>query len=328
MPKPAHETVNLMLTIVSLMFVLLLCSALLLALATWAWRAAIRFDKGMLRAYAETAWRAMFPARAVGWEVLERRILTKMRRGVTISVSGVSVVPRSFRVSLAPEDMNSMSGVLSFVEDNLSRRLTAEARRHGWRCASPPTVRFHADPTVPRGLPLVEAIFSDANIEPQNAEEPDASSIDLPLSPTERLPRTRTRMDEPPQARTADEGPLVHTQPWIVTELASMDGDDASFDLSDRTDDVLIGREPDCDMVLEVPTVSNRHCRLRRTDDGWAIEDLGSLNATFRNGTRITEAVMLAHGDYLSFGRGGPRFLYSRFDSSLPVRRRTRRSGS
>lgn len=59
----------------------------------------------------------------------------------------------------------------------------------------------------------------------------------------------------------------------------------------------VIGRAPDCDLVIAHPQVSARHCRLIRTGTGWVLEDLGSTNGTFVNGVRIQGAVTVRPGD-------------------------------
>jgi pSer/pThr/pTyr-binding forkhead associated (FHA) protein len=50
---------------------------------------------------------------------------------------------------------------------------------------------------------------------------------------------------------------------------------------------VTIGSKPDCDLVVNVPSVSGRHCRLTRDDNGFVLEDLNSTNGTFVNGERV-----------------------------------------
>jgi len=50
---------------------------------------------------------------------------------------------------------------------------------------------------------------------------------------------------------------------------------------------VTIGSRPDCDLVVNVPSVSGHHCRLTRDENGFVLEDLNSTNGTFVNGERI-----------------------------------------
>jgi pimeloyl-ACP methyl ester carboxylesterase len=63
-----------------------------------------------------------------------------------------------------------------------------------------------------------------------------------------------------------------------------------------------IGRSPECDIFLDDVTVSRRHAVVTRGDDGFTIEDLGSLNGTFLNRSRIDNGV-LDNGDELQIGK-------------------------
>jgi pSer/pThr/pTyr-binding forkhead associated (FHA) protein len=54
---------------------------------------------------------------------------------------------------------------------------------------------------------------------------------------------------------------------------------------------VTIGSRPDCDLVVNVLSVSGHHCRLTRDETGFVLEDLNSTNGTFVNGERIRGAV-------------------------------------
>jgi len=54
---------------------------------------------------------------------------------------------------------------------------------------------------------------------------------------------------------------------------------------------VTIGSRPDCDLAVNVPSVSGHHCRLTRDETGFLLEDLNSTNGTFLNGERIRGAV-------------------------------------
>ena len=64
-----------------------------------------------------------------------------------------------------------------------------------------------------------------------------------------------------------------------------------------------IGRSPDCDLPLGDPTVSWRHAELRRTEDGWMLVDLGSMNGTRVNGWRADSGFTVRAGDCVRFGR-------------------------
>src|SRR4051812_35627906 len=62
-----------------------------------------------------------------------------------------------------------------------------------------------------------------------------------------------------------------------------------------------IGREG-CDVNLMDPEVSRRHATIRDQGGSLAIEDLGSTNGTFVNGSRITVVTVLKDGDEVRLG--------------------------
>ncbi len=68
----------------------------------------------------------------------------------------------------------------------------------------------------------------------------------------------------------------------------------------------LIGGDPRCDIVVDQPTVSGRHCRLTRTNEGLVIEDLQSTNGTFVNGRRIEGPTKVTKADTITLGRSVP----------------------
>ncbi len=68
-----------------------------------------------------------------------------------------------------------------------------------------------------------------------------------------------------------------------------------------------IGRDFCCDLVLEDPSVSRRHARLGWNGVGWTLVDVGSKNGTTVNGGPARGAE-LQDGDWIGFGRLRGRF--------------------
>lgn len=62
--------------------------------------------------------------------------------------------------------------------------------------------------------------------------------------------------------------------------------------MPNRVTEILIGRDKSCDVVLDAPTVSSRHARLRVDGGSYMLEDMGSTNGTFVNGCRVDRAVV------------------------------------
>jgi pSer/pThr/pTyr-binding forkhead associated (FHA) protein len=68
----------------------------------------------------------------------------------------------------------------------------------------------------------------------------------------------------------------------------------------------VIGCAGDCDLIVERPTVSGHHCRLTREGDGYVVEDLGSTNGTFVNGTRLSGKMRVSESDTVTLGPNTP----------------------
>lgn len=51
-----------------------------------------------------------------------------------------------------------------------------------------------------------------------------------------------------------------------------------------------VGRDPNCELCIDHPTISSLHCELALTDDGVYIRDCNSTNGTFVNGDPVMEA--------------------------------------
>lgn len=68
---------------------------------------------------------------------------------------------------------------------------------------------------------------------------------------------------------------------------------------ADRT---MAGRSPSADIFLDDVTVSRKHVEFVREPDGFVVRDVGSLNGTYVNRTRIEHAVLRA-GDEVQIGK-------------------------
>src|SRR5919206_3274995 len=68
-----------------------------------------------------------------------------------------------------------------------------------------------------------------------------------------------------------------------------------------------IGRMPDCELVLNHPTVSRLHAGIKEVDGRFYIFHLSPSNATTVNGRAVEGKEALAEGDVIQIG---PFFLY------------------
>lgn len=90
--------------------------------------------------------------------------------------------------------------------------------------------------------------------------------------------------------------------PPIVLEVVSeQESEERRYQFSER--EVLLGRHPSCQIVLNDETVSTRHARLRYRDHQWWVEDLHSTNGTFLNDERVMTPTIVVSGDIVRCGQ-------------------------
>src|SRR5207248_2155385 len=77
---------------------------------------------------------------------------------------------------------------------------------------------------------------------------------------------------------------------------------------------LLIGRHPECDVRLDLPQVSRRHCCVALAYDRLTIRDLGSRHGVWVNGRRVDEA-RLGPGDEIAIAQ-----VLFRIEDPDPVR--------
>lgn len=68
------------------------------------------------------------------------------------------------------------------------------------------------------------------------------------------------------------------------------------------TERLSAGRHPDSDLFLDDVTVSRRHAEFRRSEGGYSVVDVGSLNGTYVNRDRVDET-QLTNGDEVQIGK-------------------------
>jgi hypothetical protein len=98
-----------------------------------------------------------------------------------------------------------------------------------------------------------------------------------------------------PSARPAaeQEPPLLHVPVSIITPVA---------ELELREGSILVGRLPECDVMLDDALVSRMHARINVRGTAVVVEDLHSTNGIYVNGVRITHSATLREGDRLLCG--------------------------
>lgn len=82
--------------------------------------------------------------------------------------------------------------------------------------------------------------------------------------------------------------------------------------------DILIGRDSACQICIPDRQISRFHARISATTKGILLEDMGSKNGTFCNGSRIDDLIQLQDGDVIQVALV-QSFVYLNSDSTLPL---------
>ena len=82
--------------------------------------------------------------------------------------------------------------------------------------------------------------------------------------------------------------------------------------------EIIMGRDASCDIVISDRQVSRFHARVTLTDKGVLLEDLGSKNGTFRNGTRLEDPTILSDGDLVQVSLA-QHFVFLSSDATMPL---------
>jgi serine phosphatase RsbU (regulator of sigma subunit)/pSer/pThr/pTyr-binding forkhead associated (FHA) protein len=64
----------------------------------------------------------------------------------------------------------------------------------------------------------------------------------------------------------------------------------------------IVGRNPDCDIVLAPKSVSRKHASIVRKFAGYELRDLGSTRGTYVDGQKVVQPLILKDGDTLQIG--------------------------
>jgi hypothetical protein len=82
--------------------------------------------------------------------------------------------------------------------------------------------------------------------------------------------------------------------------------------------EILIGREESCQIVIPSRQVSRYHARISPGDEGALLEDLGSKNGTHCNGEVVVDPVILRDGDVIQVALA-QEFVFLSSEATLPL---------
>ncbi|HEX6255324.1 MAG TPA: DUF3662 and FHA domain-containing protein [Euzebyales bacterium] len=191
-----------------------------------------------------------------------------------VGVDGV-FVPNVYRFELSPSDHERFREFGESLANELSDVLVRTAAERGWQLRGPARIELAIDDHVPVGT-------------------------------YELRGKVEAGRQDGPSRRTGGPRNLAPERHGAVLELVDQAGQEIPI-----SDQAVIGRMPGCDVQLDDPSVSRRHARISRGDQGWLIEDLGSTNGIMVNGTTV-DREYLAGGEDLELGNVRLRFVAGR----------------
>ena len=209
---------------------------------------------------------------------LARKLAKEMEDAKSISLSR-TYVPNQFWVYLSPEDRAQFESYEDGLKKELSDYLLEHARSNGLALLTRPTVELETDDRLSLGEFGIQAKL----VQPADADH-DAEAVEGDFG--------HTMVYSPTTGARRVESPRRDSRVLLV-------GDDKRTVITG--DPFVIGRSRECDLVLDDPNVSRRHAELRREDDGWVVQDLGSTNGIKLNGKR-SRGGRLNPGDEITLG--------------------------
>ncbi len=210
---------------------------------------------------------------------IAKRLIRAMESHQTISLSK-TFVPNSYVVSLGPADFAQFEQYRRSLERDLAETLLGAARERSYTLLAYPSVEIERDDDMPPGDIRVSSALVDASGEEVEADPKQLGAVES--GHTMVLDREALLRDRPRAPRAA---------------LEPRDG--AAVPLG--PDPVLIGRDPQNDLVLDDRRVSRKHAEVRLRLGRYTLYDLQSTNGTYVNGRRVAERV-LDDGDQISVG--------------------------
>jgi hypothetical protein len=91
---------------------------------------------------------------------------------------------------------------------------------------------------------------------------------------------------------------------WLVAR----EGEQAGKKLPLRLSETIMGRDPDCDLILGDPSVSPKHAKIKIQNDNFYIFDLVSESGTYLNGHKLLRPKILYDWDEITLGDS--RFIF------------------
>ena len=135
-----------------------------------------------------------------------------------------------------------------------------------------------------------------ASVTAANAAAAASAATAAPAAAPRPAASNATIIDRKPQAATIIDVPK--TGDTLTVQAGQSRGN--TYDLP--ANDITIGRDPKCYIVIDDGKVSREHVKLCYSLNGWSVLDLGSANGTYLNDQRLAGQQALSNGDRVKIG--------------------------
>lgn len=221
--------------------------------------------------------------RGLSSQRLQHRVLKAALDRISVGINGGIMVPSSFEVRMAPEDIEVLGGLEDWFATELGGAVADKAKERGAAAVRPPSVTIVPDDSRPLSRPLINARFEQATQVAASYAEGGGGDIEA----------------------TAVAAPTVAQASWLLVPVGEGGAPppDGAGTIRLAGPQMVVGRSRSADVTVDDGTVSSRHVRLDALPDGrWGATDLGSTNGTRLNGTPMAAPAVLSEGDELRIG--------------------------
>jgi pSer/pThr/pTyr-binding forkhead associated (FHA) protein len=118
--------------------------------------------------------------------------------------------------------------------------------------------------------------------------------------------------------KTQSELLAIRKTPPLALTFAGPEGNPVTRHF--RSPEIMLGRDPHCDIYLENETVSAQHARLSYHHGQWWLEDLESRNGTMLNDEIVETATIIVNNDEIQCGKAELKIRFALDDLSPNTR--------
>ncbi len=236
------------------------------------------------------------PAESIQPVQVARELLKTMFKNKQVSVSNV-YVPNVYRVYLHKDDYAILESFGETFLVELAKHLYDQGCKQGFTFLTLPVVEINIGDNIDLGGISVKIEFNDSLVVSWQVKEEKG------YKEQEELEKTTLLINSVKQESSFELNQGRKSLPYLEV----IKGKDAGKVYYLDQEEVMVGRNEDCDIKVDDVEISRQHLRLVNENRRWFVQDLGSTNGTFVNKLRV-DRFMVNPGDRIKAGRTFFRF--------------------